>query len=269
MRKLLLALLTMAACSSNNTNKTGPDAGGGGGGGDGGGGGGVSPADMQQDYDDVAVSLGANLSVGELPSMVDAVNMAYGRMPQGYTTTTKTDSAGVSYELLDGARGGVTIEYKLYCRDAADATVPCNGAENHAHVKPVYSGSITAATASIDSIQRSAAWIVRDLGLPSARVGGTGTDNFASHVATGDYQIMAMDTLKNALFDPTTPTTPTAGTLDLTVNIQRSRSGATPADRSFGVAAHIAFTGPDAATITLDGSQNYALVVSTGAVTKQ
>ena len=271
MRKFLFALLTVAACSSNNTNGGG---GGGGGGGTGpdagtGGGGDVSPADKQQDYDDVAASIGANLSVGELPSMVDAVNMAYGRMPQGYTVTQKTDSAGTQYELLDGARGGVTIEYKLYCRDNADATTPCNGLENHAHVKPVYSGSMTAATASIDSIQRSASWIVRDLGLPSARVGGEGTDNFASHLSTGDYQIMAMDTLKNALFDPNAPTTPTAGTLDLTVNIQRTRSGATPADRSFAVTAHIAFTGPDAATLTLDGSQNYALTVSTGAVTKQ
>ena len=273
MRKILFALLALTACTDNGNNTNGgggngSDVGGGGGGG-GSGGGDVSDADKQQDYNDVAASIAANLSVGELPSMVDAVNMAYGRMPQGYTTTQKTDSAGVSYELLDGSRGGVTIEYKLYCRDTADATVPCNGAENHAHVKPIYTGSVTAASASIDSIQRSASWIVRDLGLPAARVGGTGTDNFASHLSTGDYQIMAMDTLKNALFDPTTPTTPTAGTLDLTINVQRTRSGATPADRSFAVSAHIAFTGPDAATITLDGAQNYALTVSTGAVTKQ
>ena len=201
--------------------------------------------------------------------MVDAINMAYGRMPQGYTITPKTDSVRRSFELLDGSRGGMTIEYKLYCRDNADLTTACNGVENHAHVKPIYAGSMTAATGSIDSIQRAASWIVRDLGLPSARVGGTGTDNFTSHLSTGDYQIMAMDTLKNALFDPNTPTTPTAGTLDLTINIQRTRSGATPADRSFGVAAHIAFIGADAATLTLDGLQNYAVNVSSGAVTKQ
>ena len=270
MRKLLFALLTVAACSSNHSGGggNGPDAGGGGTG-DSGGGGDVSAADKQQDYNDVAASIGADLSIGELPSMVDAVNMAYGRMPQGYTVTQKTDSAGAQYELLDGARGGVTIEYKLYCRDNADATTACNGAENHAHVKPVYSGSITAAGASIDSIQRSAAWIVRDLGLPSARLGGTGTDNFASHLPTGDYQIMATDTLKDVLLDPTTPTTPTGGTFDLTINVQRSRSTATPADRSFAVSAHIVFTGPDAATLTLDGTQSYALTVSSGAVTKQ
>ncbi len=268
MRKILLALLAVTACSSNKSSSTGPDGGVVVGGGDGGGGD-VSDADKQQDYNDVAASIAANLSVGELPSMVDAVNMAYGRMPQGYAVTQKTDSAGDQYELLDGTRGGVTIEYKLYCRDNSDLTTVCNGMENHAHVKPVYTGSITAATASIDSIQRNAAWIVRDLGLPSARLGGEGTDNYVSHLSTGDYQIMASDTLKNALFDPAAPSTPTAGTLDVTANVQRSRSSSSPAARSFAVSAHLVFTGPDAATLTLDGSQSYAVTISSGAVTKQ
>ena len=274
MRKILFAMLALAACADNNNTNgggTGSDTGGGNGSNTGsdGGGGGVSDADKQQDYNDVAASIAADLSVGELPSMVDAINLAYGRTLPGYTVTPKTDSAGTQYELLDGSRGGVTIEYKLYCRDNADATTTCNGAENHAHVKPTYTGSVTAASASIDSIQRSAAWIVRDLGMPSARLGGTGTDNYASHLSTGDYQIMAMDTLKNALFDPTTPTTPTAGTLDLTLEVQRTRNTASPADRSFATSAHLVFTGSDAATLTLDGSQTYAITISTGAVTKQ
>lgn len=229
----------------------------------------MSDADKQQDYNDVAASIAANLAAGDLPSMVDAINMAYGRMPAGYSITQKTDTAGVTYSVVDGARGGMTVEYKLYCRDNLDATTVCNGLENHAHVKPVYSGSVSAATASLDSIQRSAAWIVRDIGLPSARLGGTGTDTLASHLSTGDYQLMISDTLKNALFDPNAPVSPTAGTLDLTVNIERTRMGATPADRSFAVIAHIDFTGSDAGTLTLDGTQTYALAISAGTATKQ
>lgn len=92
MRTILFALLALAACSDNNNMN---------GGSDGSGGGGVSDMDKQQDYNDVAASIAANLSAGDLPSMVDAINMAYGRMPAGYTITTKTDSAGVSYDLLD------------------------------------------------------------------------------------------------------------------------------------------------------------------------
>lgn len=267
MRKLLLAMLALAACADSNSSGNpggGPDPGGGGGGG--GGSGDVSDADKQQDYNDVAASIGANLSAADLPSMVDAVNMAYGRMPAGYTITQKTDTLGTTFDLVAGARGGVTVQYKLYCRDGADVPTTCNGVENHAHVKPVYAGSITGSAMTIDSIQRAAAWIVRDVTLPSARLGGSGTDTFSSHLATGDYQLMAMDTLKNALFDPTAPSTPSAGTLDLTINIQRTRTTATPADRSFAVTAHVQFTGPDAATLTLDGSQNYTLTVSSGAV---
>jgi hypothetical protein len=270
MRKFLFAFLMLAACADNkgpSTGGTGSD--GGGGTGSSGSGGDVSDADKQQDYNDVAASIGANLAVGDLPSLVDAINMAYGRMPAGYTITPKTDSAGTTYQLLDGSRAGVTVQYKLYCRDNADLETPCNGAENHAHVKPTYSGTVTAADASIDGIQRTAAWIVRDLGLPSARIGGSGTDALSSHLSTGDYTLMITDTFKDALFDPNTPTVPTAGTLDLTLNVQRTRQGATPADRSFAVIAHIVFTGPDTATLTLDSTQNYALTVSSGAVAMQ
>ena len=267
MRKLLLAMLALAACADSNHGGN-PGSGSDPGGDGSGGGGDVSDADKQQDYNDVAASIAANLSAGDLPSMVDAVNMAYGRMPAGYTITQKTDSLGTTFDLVAGARGGVTVQYKLYCRDGADAPTTCNGAENHAHVKPVYAGSITGSAMTIDSIQRAAAWIVKDVTLPAARLGGSGTDAFSSHLATGDYQLMAMDTLKNALFDPTAPSTPTAGTLDLTINIQRTRTTATPPDRSFAVTAHVQFTGPDAATLTLDGAQNYMLTVSSGAVTQ-
>lgn len=48
----------------------------------------------------------------------------------------------------------------------------------------------------------------------------------------------------------------------------RSRASSNPADRTFTVAAHIAFSGADSATITLDSTQNYALTLSTGAVVK-
>jgi hypothetical protein len=94
-------------------------------------------------------------------------------------------------------------------------------------------------------------------------------DTFASHVTTGDYQLTVTDTLKDARFDPTSPLSPTSGTLDLTINVERTRMGASPADRSFAVTAHILFTGSDAATLTLDGTQNYALTISSGAVVQQ
>ena len=272
MRKFLLALLACAACADSGGGTMGGGGGGagsdtGGGGGDGGGGGGsaggdVSAMDKQQDYDDVAASVGANLSAGDLGAMVDAVNIAYGRNPQGFTL-----SQGPDYQVLDGMRGGLTVQYRFYCRDAADNLIGCNGAEDHAHVKPTYSGSISGAAASMDGLQRSAAWIVRDLAIAVPRLGGTGTDAFASHLMTGDYQFSVTDTANKILFAPT-PVDPSGGSFDLTLEVQRSRASANPADRTFTVAAHLAFTGGDAATITLDSTQNYALTLSTGAVVR-
>lgn len=272
MRKLLFALVALAACADNTDTMVGGGGGsgsgsgsddGGGGGGDDGGGGDVSAADKQQDYDDVAAALGANLSASELVAMIDSVNMAYGRMPDGFTL-----SQGPDYVLLDGTRGGLTVQYKLYCRDDADLYTPCNGAENHAHVRTTYSGSLSEGDMTMDGVERTAAWIVRDLLLPTPRIGGEGTDSFASHLATGDYTLVVNDSLDHIKFDSAAPGTPIAGGVDLTINIDRTRASADPAQRTFDVAARVDFDGSDNAVLTLDGSEIYNLTLSTGAVVR-
>ncbi len=270
MRKILFALVAIAACADNSTTPPvgGDDDGGGSdtgsddGSGSDTGGGDVSTADVQQDYDDVAAALGANLSASELVTMVDSVNMAYGRMPAGFTV-----SQGPDYLHLEGTRGGLTIAYKLYCRDDADLYTVCNGLENHAHVKPTYSGSVSGATTTMDGVERTAAWIVRDLTLPTPRIGGEGSDAFASHLATGDYKLVVSDTLDHVKF-ASVPGAPTAGGIDLAIHVDRTREAADPAQRVFDVAARIDFDGSDNAVVTLDGSQIYNLTISTGAVVK-
>jgi hypothetical protein len=159
------------------------------------------------------------------------------------------------------------VQYKLYCRNAADAIAPCNGLEDHAHVRPTYSGSLTGAAASMDGVQRTAAWIVRDFNMPTPRIGGEGTNAFASHLATGDYQIMISDSLNHLKFAPT-PAMPVSGQIDLTVNVSRNRPDASPADRTFSTAIVVLFTGADTATVTLDAMQSYTLTLSTGAVVR-
>ena len=129
------------------------------------------------------------------------------------------------------------------------------------------SGSMTGASTSIDAIQRSAAWIVRDFGSPSVRIGGDGTNAFASHFSTGNYVLSVTDTLDRVLFAPS-PSAPMGGTFDLAINVQRTREGADPADRTFDVAAKIDFTGGDNATLLLDGTESFSLTLSTGAVAR-
>ena len=271
MRKLLFALVAMTACADSSNlppgdDGTGGDSGGGGSGSGSGSGsdtGDVSTADRIQDYNDVAASLGANLSVGELAAMIDSINMAYGRLPAGFTVTD-----GPDYQVLDGTRGGLTVRYKLYCRDELDAFAPCNGLENHAHVHPSYSGTVTSADTSTAGIQRTASWIVRDLTLPSARLGGAGTDAFATSLPTGTYTFTVTDNLNHVLFAPT-PVDPLGGSVDLTLTVQRNRPSSNPASRTFDVVASIAFTGSDTATIKLDSSEIYDLALSTGAVVRK
>jgi hypothetical protein len=254
MRKVLLALLALSACSDSKSTPPGDDDGSGSGSGS-------NIDDMARDADDVAASIGANLIGGDMIALVDTMNMAFGRSPDGFTVTQNP-----TYQLFTGMRGGLAVQYKLYCRDAANLAAPCNGLEFQAHLRPNYSGSVSGADASMDGIQRTAAWIVRNLTSAAPQIGGSGTDTFTSHLATGDYQFTITDTVDNVLFAPT-PTTPVGGKLVMVINVARNRATSNPPDRSFTVNAVVTFTAPDTATITLDSTQNYELVLSTGAVT--
>lgn len=271
MRKILFACLALTACADDRAMPPGGDDsgddGGGGDGGDGGGGGGggggddgVSTADRQQDLDDVATSIGANLAHGELAVMIDSINMAFGRMPPGFAISDQA-----SFLLVEGARGELAIQYEVFCRDTVDAFAPCDGFEHHAHVNLSYSGRLAGSTAMMDGVERVAAWTVRDLASPTPRVGGDGTDAFASKLSTGTYAIVVNDTLNRVLFDPT-PSAPVGGSIDLQISVQRTRASASPASRTFDVDVRIDFAGGDTATITLDGVHTYRLTLSTGVV---
>ena len=274
MRKILFALLavTAAACADNNTtpgDDNGGDNGGGGGGGgsgdgsgSGSGSGDTTTADRIQDYNDVATALGQNLAIGEIAMFSDAINFAYGRSPDGFTA-----SQGPDYVLYDGQRAGLTIRYKVFCRDTADLYAPCNGLEDHAHVKPTYSGEIAGADATMNNVTRSASWIVRDTTLASIRLGGEGTDSFAAHFSTGDYSIKVTDTLDHLLYAPNAAL-PNAGKIELVLNVARTRASSNPAERTFDVNALIEISGADSATITLDTTEIFSLSLSSGAVTR-
>ncbi|HEV7554387.1 MAG TPA: hypothetical protein VGO00_02965 [Kofleriaceae bacterium] len=258
MRTLLFTLLAVTACSSNKGTTTGgdddtggPDAGSGM----------PSAADIQQDYDDIASTIGTYLTASDFAAMNDTVNMAFGVMPAGFIMTTTP-----AYQLLDGNRAGLTIEYKLYCRDAAANNVPCNGAEFEAHVRPQYSGAFSDATTSMDGVQRTAAWVVKNLTSTPA-ITGSGTDTFGSHLTTGDYTLTVTDTVNKVMF-ATTPAGPIGGGIDYMLTVDRTRATVDPAERMYTVTAHVAFNGTDTAIITLDTTHNYNLTLSTGVVAK-
>ena len=264
MRKILFALfaLTTACASDSTTDPDDTNPGDGNGDGDGGGGGGddpnVSEADRQQDYDDVAASLGAHLSASELPIMVDSVDMAFGRMPAGFSFTDTPEA-----RILEGTRGGLNLRYELHCHDLADALTACDGLQDHSHVDFTYSG----VSGSLAGVESTANWIVRGSQRPRLWILGDGEDVFASNLPTGDYSLALSDTMQHVKFEPT-PLMPVEGSISIRVAVDRVRPAASPANRTFSVDAIVQFT-RDAATLTLDGSRTYGLDIASGAVTRQ
>jgi len=220
-----------------------------------------SAADIQQDYDDIASTVGTHLTGSDFAAMVDSVNMTFGRMPAGFIMTTTP-----AYILLDGNRGALTIEYKLYCRDAAANNVPCDGAEFESHIRPTYNGAFSDATTSMDGVQRTAAWVVKNLTSTPA-ITGSGTDTFSSHLTSGDYSVTVTDTVNKVMF-ATTPAGPLGGAIDFALTVDRTRATTDPAERSYTVTAHVQFNGTDTAIISLDTTHNYMLTLSTGLVAK-
>lgn len=270
MRKILFAFIVLtAACASDST--TGPDDGNpGDGGGDGSDGPGdipddpnVSEADRAQDYDDVAASLAAHLSASELPVMIDAVDMSFGRMPAGFTFADTAEA-----RVLDGTRGGLTLHYSLHCHAVDDSRVPCDGLQDHSHVDFSYSGTATSVNGSLAGIERSAKWIVRGSQRPRLWILGDGEDTFASTLPAGNYAVTITDTLDHVKFEPT-PHTPVAGSITLGLVVDRTRPTTTPADRTFGVEARVDFTNAETATLTLDNANVYQLDIATGAAVRQ
>ena len=108
---------------------------------------------------------------------------------------------------------------------------------------------------------------VRYINVPKPMYGGTGTTSFTSTLMTGVYTVSYTEASAHLQFDPTSPALPSGGTDDFTLTIHRTRDGA--ADRDFNVSAHLEVTGDDAATLTLDGSEVYNVMLSTGVATHQ
>lgn len=219
----------------------------------------VGDADKQQDYDDVANMIAQTTQAGELAAMIDAVEIAYVQTPAGFESTGTNQ--------LLGMHGDLQYSYSWYCRDAVDMVdIVCDGTENHVHIQVDFTGELTTPTMTLAGFDRSAKWTVRDVSVNEPRVDGPGKVMFTTDLATGSYDVNLDDTFTRVRFT-TTPTVPTSGTMDLTVNVQRSQRDGS-ADRKFTTMAHIDFTTAPA-SLVFDGAATYAFNMTTGAVTKK
>jgi hypothetical protein len=203
--------------------------------------------------------IGSNTQTGELAAMIDVVQIAYVQVPAGFESTGTNQ--------LLGMHGDLQYAYSWYCRDAVDMVdIVCDGHENHVHIQVDFTGDMSTAAMTLDGFDRSAKWTVRDVSVNEPRVDGPGKVMFTSELAHGTYDVDLDDTFTRVRFT-TTPTVPTSGTMDLTVNVQRSKRDGSP-DRKFTTMAHIDLTTAPA-SLVFDGAATYTLDMTTGAVTKK
>lgn len=270
MRKILFALMTLAACADDAGAPGGDDGTGGDGSGSGAGDGSgsgsgsgddVSDAQKQQDYDDVAGVLGANLSGGDVRAMADAIAVAYGRVPDGFTFVDNG-----STRVLEGMRDGLQLRYETFCRDAADTIIPCSETAKHGHVSLSYTGMVAGGSAQMNVVERSADWSVRDLAI-APRIGGKGTDELSATLSSGEYTLTVADTFDRVRFQ-SSGTAPQSGSIELVIDVERTRASASPANRTFAVNALLEFNGTQSAMLTLDSMNAYMVNLTTGVVTK-
>ena len=222
----------------------------------------VPTDDEARDYDDVAATIGATASMGELQAMIDASLLAEGVIP---SDLTYLGADGSFTHHARGTRGGVTFDYFYHCNDDADVIVAtCSGNDNHAHLAVQWAGDASSDTMAMEAIAREGDWTVRDLRVDKPRVGGDGEISFVARSSDSTYNLSYTATFDRVRFLPG-QLAPASGSITFAIAAERTRAEVV---RNFAVNASIVFTGVTSATLVLDGTHQYALDLTTGVTTK-
>jgi hypothetical protein len=221
----------------------------------------------EEDYDDVATSVGALVSDnsgGEAEAAEDAVVAASGAMPAGFTKS----GAGT----LTGRRGTVDYSFELDCRDAQGAQqIACDDATDSAHLVLHWTGDVD--TARWDaSIVRDGDWTLTAIQSGTAVLDGTGSfDVDSSFMAlyrpVSSSLILAYDARYEGVQIRTSDRVILGGKAYYNIDAERSseRRGETK-NGSFHIAAEVTFTGNGTADILLDDARRYTVDFENGTV---
>ena len=222
----------------------------------------VPTDDEARDYDDIAATIGATASMGELRAMIDVSLLAEGVVP---SDLTDLGADGTFTHHVRGARGGVTFDYLYHCNDDADVIVAsCSGSDNHAHVAVEWAGDASSDTMAMEAIARDGDWTVRDMRVDKPRVGGDGEISFVARSDDSSYNLSYTATFDRVRFLPGSDL-PASGGITFAIAAERTRNDVI---RTFAVNAGIVFAGAPTATLVLDGTHQYTLDLATGLTTK-
>lgn len=222
----------------------------------------------QQDYNDVASSVGALVAGGggEIASIEDSVGTATGEIPFGF-------SANGSGQ-IEGTRGGLRFLYEVLCTDADGVTMAaCDSTTDSASLLVEWSGNYDGDFWQFE-IARTGEWSVTGLQTDVAVFSGEGTFDVSSASQSldgqqsrsfqlayaGSYDI-SWDMVAQRVIE---------GSITYDVHAERHVDGeAEDSDAVFDIEAEITFDGTGTARLVLDGSHSYDLDLSTGVVTSR
>jgi hypothetical protein len=224
-----------------------------------------------EETDDTAQSLGAMVAAdggsGDVASMIDAVQLARGDIPQGFSRTTDGH--------VHCKRLNLDISYMVTCRNAAGATLPrCDRTTDAADIEVSWSGSIDVPGFSAMT-SRTGSWSLS--GLQSETTTFDGLSAFSSSTTlmpifrpdtSASYELdtaAAYDAIKVA----TASHRPFEGSAQFNVHAHRMRSGTRhDVDTAFEIDAELTFHADHTASLVLDGVHHYVINLDTGRVTR-
>ena len=269
MRAFLLGatVLALAACGSNGDDNNSPDPSDP-----------VNPMDptdpndpptaeeKARDNDELAAILAAHIR-GEFPIQLLAADISEGRFPEGFAVTGQTaeESTGA------GVSGGLNFDFTYHCNDGSTAhlIVPCDGNAHHSHIKLTVTGSQSMGAIAMTEINRVVDWEIRDLTLDKARFRGPDGLSLKTSVSTNgeaaQYGVQFNATYEQVRY-LSGYTYPTFGTIDFTINTERTRGSD---HRIFNSTAKVTFGSSGVpTTLVIDGSANYTINLTSGEVVK-
>jgi hypothetical protein len=231
--------------------------------------GGNEDSATDEEYDDVAQSLGVVVSTGngggEVASLSDSADLAIGLAPLGITLKASGE--------FNGSRAGLAYDYSLSCSDEdGQALARCGAETDTAQVEVAWSGNLALPHFSA-SVDRRGTWQLT--GVQSGTAVFSGSSSFE---ADAQFQAAWRNIQRHyhlsyeASYDDITvqraPRQIVSGAVHYDVAASREASSTRgESEATFDVSADLTFNN-GSAELVLDGSHRYTLNVATGQVTR-
>ena len=225
-----------------------------------------TPEESARDMDELASILAAHVR-GEFATQLAAAQISMGQYPEGFSLTNQTAE---QYEGV-GSKDGLSYSFVYHCNDGTTAhlIVPCDGAAHHSHFKLTLTGSQAMGAIAMNEINRVVDWEIRDLALGKARFRGPDGLSLKTSVETAG-EVANYTVQFNATYEQVRYLSgyafPTFGTIDFTVNTDRTRGSD---HRVFNSTAKLTIGSQGVpTTLVIDGSTTYTINLTSGAVVK-